>query len=309
MVLALGAALALVFVLLFGRVFWSMAMLAGQRRRAKEVPVQVLELQADRDRLRAEHALMARKLELRVEDIKTRMAEQMAEVSRNRNRVQTLVQDLRHKEETLELRDSEIASLNEQLQSSQTEVAAANQTIENLGDEAKRHDEEMLSLQESFRKLGASLREKNALVGNLSEELRTALAVEKSIVLQAPAPVDQISVDVEGKLRQHVAKLTSISADMTREADILPFAALVPHEEPLPTAHQRHEALHSKVAETERLSEEMERELKALDVLLASSTIEEPVVEAPAPVKRQGPMANVVSLAQRIRALQQGMGE
>jgi DNA repair exonuclease SbcCD ATPase subunit len=309
MVLALGAALALVFVLLFGRVFWSMAMLAGARRHAKNVPVQVLDLQADRDRLRAEHALMARKLELRVEDIKTRMAEQMAEVSRNRNRVQSLLHDLERKEETLNNKEREIGALATQLEISQTQLTAAHQTIENLGDEATRHDAEMLRLQESFRKLGTSLREKNTLVGNLSEELRVALAAERPAGMETPAPVDQISVDVEGKLRQHVAKLTSISADMSREADILPFAPLASQGDTSSTPHQRHEALHQKVAETERLSEEMARELKALDVLLASSTIEEPVVEAPAPVKRQGAMANVVSLAQRIRALQQGMGE
>lgn len=310
MVLALGAALALVFVLLFGRVFWSMAMLAGARRRAKDVPVHVLELQADRDRLRAEHALMARKLELRVEDVKTRMAEQMAEVSRNRNRVQSLLQDLERKEATLKVKDGELITLTKQLEVSQSELSTAQQTVENLQDEAKRHDVEMLKLQDSFRKLGASLREKNALVGNLGEELRIALDAEKPTSIDAPAPVEQVSIDGESKLRKHVAKLTSISADMTREADILPFTPAVSHGDSFTfTAQQRHEALNHKVAETERLSEEMERELKALDVLLAAGATTGPVVENPAPTKRQGAMANVVSLAQRIRALQQGMGD
>jgi chromosome segregation ATPase len=255
--------------------------------------------------------LMARKLELRVDDIKTRMAEQMAEVSRNRNRVQSLLQDLERKEETLRNKEREIGALTTQLEISQTQLTAAHQTIENLGDEATRHDAEMQKLQDAFRKLGTSLREKNTLVGNLSEELRIALAAEKPIAPETPAPVDQISADVEGKLRQHVAKLTSISADMSREADILPFAPPASQSDTslTPTPHERHEALHQKVAETERLSEEMARELKALDVLLAPEVAFEPTVENPPLVKRQGAMANVVSLAQRIRALQQGMGE
>jgi hypothetical protein len=63
MLIGLGFALALVLVLLVGRGIWNMAMRLGARRHAKQIPTAMLELQADRDRLRAEHAMMSRKLE------------------------------------------------------------------------------------------------------------------------------------------------------------------------------------------------------------------------------------------------------
>ena len=299
MVLALGAVLTLIAVLLFGRIFWSMAMAAGARKRAKAMPMEMLALRADRDRLRAEHAMMARKLELRVDDIKSRMAEQMAEVSRNRNRVQALAQDVAHKDEAIASKEREISTLSEQLEVARTGLVAAHQTIDNLSDETKRQEHEKFRLQEALRKLGTTLREKNALVGGLNEELRASLPDEWRPSADAASDVPAVDpvVDIDARLRERVARLTSISHDISREHEQLSapdFSAALP---PI-TA----EALNRKVAETERLSSEMEQELQNLDQLLATSfSAQKPGAE---PSKKPGAMANVVSLAQRIRALQ-----
>jgi chromosome segregation ATPase len=301
MVLALGSALTFVFFLLFGRVFWNVAASAGARRSAKQVPVTMLELQADRDRLRAEHALMSRKLELRLEDIKARMTEQMAEVSRNRNRVQSLLQDLEAKDDVLKQRDRALTELKNQLELHQSDLMASNQTIENLANENSRKEEELSKLQDAFRQMSTHLRDKNALVGNLNEELRTALNMKQA------APV-LVQPSNENRLMQRVAELTSISADMSRQ----PEMGNIPLAEPtaLENSNGRTSNLQSKVAEAERDAAAMERELEKLDQMLATGSSANKVVPGPAPAaKKSGAMANVISLAQRIRALQQGMNE
>ena len=300
MVLALGSALTFVFFLLFGRVFWGMAVKAGARRNAKQAPVQLLEMQADRDRLRAEHAMMARKLELRLDDIKTRMAEQLAEVSRNRNRVQSLQGDIDLRDEKLKGKDREIAALTTQIDVLQAELEATRQTVDNITADAARRDGEMTSLHDNFRKLGANLREKNTLVGNLNDELRQALAVEASYA-GTQAPTDPMA-HVENRLRQRVAELTSISADMAQHQHdlILPADELAPAEETLPQFSMRKAHLSTKIEEAARLSDQMEDELKSLDIMLANNTDK----KKGAPAKKRGAMSNVVSLAQRIRALQ-----
>ena len=299
MVLALGSALTFVFFLLFGRVFWSVAMQAGARRRAKDVPVAMLELQADRDRLRAEHALMARKLELRLDDIKIRMAEQMAEVSRNRNRVQSLLQDADSKSGTLKIRDREIASLQSTLDAAKTDLEASRQTIENLTAEAERHDSQMAQMQDAFRKLGASLREKNAVVGNLNDELKS--------VINRGAGVPVAKLDAGDHLRQRVAELTSISVDMERDhkRDAANESKAPAPVEPFQDATSR---LQKKLEATTLQSEQMEADLKALDELLATRTSETAISQSTGE-KRSVGKANVISIAQRIRALQQGMNE
>ena len=298
MVLALGSALTFVFFLLFGRLFWGMAVNAGARRNAKQAPVQLLDMQADRDRLRAEHAMMARKLELRVDDIKTRMAEQQAEVSRNRNRVQSLQADIELRDEKLKNKDREISALSTQLDVLKAELEATQQTVENLNVDATRRDGEMITLQNGFRQVGANLREKNSLVGNLNNELRQALTPETS----AAAPPADPMAQVENRLRQRVAELTSISADMAEHQNDL-NASLTQQDvdqDVAPLFSTRQAQLSNKVEEASRLSDQMEHELKNLDSMLANSSANTNA----APVKKRGPMSNVVSLAQRLRALQ-----
>ena len=311
LVLALGSALTFVFFLLFGRIFWNIAMAAGARRRAKDIPVEMLNLQADRDRLRAEHALMARKLELKLDDIKIRMTEQMAEVSRNRNRVQGLLQDIEHRNDDIKKRQRENDALSTQLQIKDAEFDAAQRTIEELNADAARHSKEMTRLQDAMHKLGATLRNKDALVGQLNGELRELLALPPSP--STPVQPDPMTT-VEDRLRRRVAELTSISADISRgdtasdvSATLPESAAAVSMPDATSAARQREEVIQKKMAEAEHQTEEMQKELRALDELLANTT---PSEEAPlAAPKKQGAMANVVSLAQRIRALQQGMND
>lgn len=301
MVLALGSALTFVFFLLFGRVFWNVAASAGARRSAKQVPVAMLELQADRDRLRAEHALMSRKLELRLDDIKARMTEQMAEVSRNRNRVQSLLQDLEGKDSALKQRDTELSDLKSQLEIYKSDLMASNQTIENMIIDSTRRESEFNKLQDSFRQLSTNLRDKNALVGNLNEELRTALNLKQA------APVS-IAPTTENRLMQRVAELTSISADMTRQTDMNNVSVVEAPTDVAPITTKPN--LQSQFDEAELSAKAIQRELEELDVMLANSATSDKVVPGPAPApKKSGAMANVISLAQRIKALQQGMND
>ncbi len=307
LVLALGSALTLLIFLLFGRVFWNMAMAAAARRRAKQVPVEMMNLQADRDRLRAEHALMARKLELRLDDINIRMTEQMAEVSRHRNRVQGLMQEIESRDDALKHRQREIDALTTQLEIKDAEYDAAQRTIEGLNDEKAIHGQEMAKLQGALYKLGAVLRNKDTLVGQLNDELRSLLALPTS---EAPA---DLAPTVEDRLRRRVAELTSISADISRGSAGDDTAQPAPDEttpeivtEATMAPRGREEHIQEKLAEAERQTEEMQRELRALDELLAQTGSAESPAE---PAKKQGAMANVVSLAQRIRALQKGMDD
>ena len=305
LVLALGSALTFVFFLLFGRIFWNIAMAVGARRHAKQIPIEMLNLQADRDRLRAEHALMARKLELKLDDINVRMTEQMAEVSRNRNRVQGLLQEIEHRNDDIKKRQRENDALATQLQIKDVEFDAAQRNIEDLNAEAARHTKEMARLHEAMHKLGGTLRNQDALVGQLNGELRGLLALP-------PSPATSVQPDpvttVEDRLRRRVAELTSISADISRGDTASEVAVPLPEGavENLPdttsAARQREEMIQKKMAEAERQTEEMQKELRALDELLANAAPSEgaPLTQP----KKQGAMANVVSLAQRIRTLQ-----
>ena len=299
MLLALGSAITLLFALLFGRAVWNIAMRLGARRNAKQIPLQMLELQADRDRLRAEHAMMSRKLELRLEDIKSRMTEQMAEVSRSRNRVQSLIQNLEDREATLVIRDREVAELKTQVEAQQQELEANAIALSRLTSEVESKDLEVSKLAQSVSQLSSNLREKNGMVGRLNEELQTSLRINQSSTSPSNGPVQ-----VEDRLKRRIAELTSISAQMSDQQEDNVLSLNMPAIKPAPIdAPNRQAALNDRVLDTERESNAISLELKQLDAMLDKKlTVKEP---ESLPTK-QSAKANIISLAQRIRALQGG---
>jgi hypothetical protein len=119
----LGFCVALFVVLLFGRGTWALIGSWSGWREARKVPTAIRELQAERDSLKAEKAMMAQKLEATLNDMKMRMAEQMAEVSRNRNRLLDMGQTLKEREATIghvqsqsEDKTSQVSSLQIQIE-------------------------------------------------------------------------------------------------------------------------------------------------------------------------------------------------
>jgi hypothetical protein len=119
----LGFAVALFVVLLFGRGLWALMGSWSGWREARKVPAAIRELQAERDSLKAEKAMMAQKLEATVNDMKMRMAEQMAEVSRSRNRLLDLGQSLKEREDS-------VAHYKQQSEDRQAQILALQAQVE-----------------------------------------------------------------------------------------------------------------------------------------------------------------------------------
>jgi chromosome segregation ATPase len=126
---ALGFAVASLLALFLGRAAWRSGVRLGARRMARKVPGTVSELQTERDSMRAENAMMARKLEVRMGEMKARLAEQSAEVSRHRNRIEVLVTDLARREKLDESNRAEIARLLERIAAFEGDVTQRTDTV------------------------------------------------------------------------------------------------------------------------------------------------------------------------------------
>ena len=90
LLIVLGFSLASLIALFMARGLWTAAIKVGARRMQRQVPSSLVGLQTERDRLRAEYAMLSQRLGARLEAAKTQMAEHMAEVSRHRNRLHEL---------------------------------------------------------------------------------------------------------------------------------------------------------------------------------------------------------------------------
>jgi myosin heavy subunit len=297
MLVALGFALALLVVLLFGRGFWALASNFGSRRKAKNVPVQMLELQADRDRLRAEHAIMARKLELRLEEIKARMTEQMAEVSRSRNRMQTLIEQLETSQVTVANRDGEIAGLKAQVETYQSDLETVSASLSNLSSDNNKKNLEITKLSQAVSEFKLELREKKKEAASLAEEAKANLRARTAAIAQ-PRETEII----DGNMQKRISELNSISLEMneTQRNDMHssnePVAKFMPFE-----SSSLKSDLEYKIDDGESEANALNQELKAIDDALERKR--STLYPAPTPIKSPA-KANIISLTQRIRALQ-----
>lgn len=104
LLVALGFAFALVLAMIFGFAIWSSANRWASYKRKREVPTTILDMQAEREGLRAQNAMTARRLEFLLDDARSQAAEKTAQVMRQRNRAIVMSKDLIAK-------DAEIASL------------------------------------------------------------------------------------------------------------------------------------------------------------------------------------------------------
>lgn len=104
LLVALGFAFALVLAMIFGFAIWSAANRWATYRRRREVPTTILDMQAEREGLRAQNAMTARRLEFLLDEARSQAAEKTAQVTRHRNRAIVMSKDLIAK-------DAEIASL------------------------------------------------------------------------------------------------------------------------------------------------------------------------------------------------------
>mgnify|MGYP000910525129 CR=1 FL=1 len=104
LLVALGFALALVLAMIFGFAIWSSANRWASYKRKREVPTTILDMQAEREALRAQNAMSTRRLQFQLDETRAQWAEKSAQLTRLRNRAIVMAKDLIAK-------DAEIASL------------------------------------------------------------------------------------------------------------------------------------------------------------------------------------------------------
>jgi myosin heavy subunit len=203
MLVALGFALAALIALFLGRIAWVFALGLGKKRMQRAAPTTIAELQSDRDRLRAEYAMLSRKLELRMSDLRSKLAEQMAEVSRNRNRIDHLISELRTRDRLLNERDSELQALRVQIGPLESELTARTAAVQQFREQLRGRDEEIHKLTQTLEKLRAELTERNRQVAAMKKEIADR---EATGVLLHPD-----SLSAQERLRKRIDDLTSLS--------------------------------------------------------------------------------------------------
>jgi DNA repair exonuclease SbcCD ATPase subunit len=304
MLIGLGFAVAALLALFVGRFAWDIALSIGRRKAGDHAPAALIELQTERDRLRAEHAMLSRKLELKLEDYKNRVVEQMAEVSRNRNRIQNFASEIATRDAVVAERDKEIAKFKERIAALEADAASREQQAKTAGEQIKAQDVETFRLKGEIEALTLKLAERDRSIELLQAELSGR---------PEPAPPDS-----QAHLRQRIAELKDLSRQIAEQREQLKASDASAELADSPAAQavaEQGKVLESKIADAERDVDELAAELEQLDKkwqnrlngagkrekIAAGGEGSRGGLERPFP--SLGGVANVISLAQRIRSL------
>jgi len=99
------------------------------RRLEAAAPLSMAEIQADKDQLRAEFAMSTRRLEMSVEQLKTRSTSQLAELGKKGDAINRLKVELGEKTATIFALEARDKSLRDQLRATEEEVAVKTSTM------------------------------------------------------------------------------------------------------------------------------------------------------------------------------------
>jgi chromosome segregation ATPase len=209
MYFALGVLVAALVALMILPAIWRRAVRLTRKRIEAATPMSMAEFRADKDRLRAEFALSTRRLEMTIETLRKRLAEQVGDISLKKNDLSALKTERdQHQAIVAELEDREVELRSRVLELEKKAVDLA-QRLRMRNREYEAKADELEAVREALRANlphGTGL-ERNGLSGVYDddiEELLTALAIERKRASFLEEQMRRLVVRLESSDRRSV---------------------------------------------------------------------------------------------------------
>src|ERR1700741_3637438 len=123
MYLAIGFLLSMLCGLMIVPLVHSRAVRLTTRRLEAATPLSMAEIQADKDQLRAEFAMSARRLEMRVEQLKVKTTSQLAELGKKSDAINRLKMELGEKNAAIFALEAREKALRDQIRATEQEYS------------------------------------------------------------------------------------------------------------------------------------------------------------------------------------------
>ena len=131
MYLAIGFLVSMLFGLMIVPLVHNRAVRLTTRRLEAATPLSMAEIQADKDQLRAEFAMSARRLEMSVEQLKNKTTSQLAELGKKSDAINRMKIELGEKNATIFSLEAREKAMKEQLRATEEEFAAKTELLRN----------------------------------------------------------------------------------------------------------------------------------------------------------------------------------
>ena len=126
---AIGFLLSMLCCLMIVPLVHNRAVRLTTRRLEAATPLSMAEIQADKDQLRAEFAMSARRLEMSVEQLKSRTTSQLAELGKKSDAINRMKIELGEKNATIFALEAREKAIKEQLRATEEEFAARTEAL------------------------------------------------------------------------------------------------------------------------------------------------------------------------------------
>src|ERR1700759_3606031 len=178
MYLAIGFLVSMLCGLMIVPLVHNRAVRLTTRRLEAATPLSMAEIQADKDQLRAEFAMSARRLEMNVEQLKNKTTSQLAELGKKADAINRMKVELGEKNATIFALEAREKAVKEQLRATEEEFAAKTEGL-------RQAEQALTDKQAELAKINAELSDRSMMADSRQVELvavRTQIEELKSRV-------------------------------------------------------------------------------------------------------------------------------
>lgn len=169
MYLAIGFLVSMLFGLMIVPLVHNRAVRLTTRRLEAATPLSMAEIQADKDQLRAEFAMSARRLEMSVDQLKNKTTSQLAELGKKSDAINRMKLELGEKNATIFALEAREKAVKEQLRATEEEFTAKTESLRDAEQALKDKQLELV-------KLNAELSDRSMTADSRQVELVTVRA-------------------------------------------------------------------------------------------------------------------------------------
>jgi chromosome segregation ATPase len=164
MYLAIGFLVSMLFGLMIVPLVHNRAVRLTTKRLEAATPLSMAEIQADKDQLRAEFAMSARRLEMSVDQLKSKTTSQLAELGKKTDAINRMKLELGEKNATIFALEAREKAMKEQLRATEEEFGAKTGTLRSA-------EQELTDKQRELAKLNAELSDRSMTAESRQVEL------------------------------------------------------------------------------------------------------------------------------------------
>lgn len=223
----LGFLSAALIALMVSPAIWNRAVTLTKRRVEASVPLTLNEIQADKDQLRAEFAMSTRRLELSVDELREKAANQVIEIARKRDELAKLAGESDDRIRVIEELEARSAELRAQLKDREERLATASRKLDETRAELEK---KALEVERMRGRLSESevdsasrrieLVAKQTAMENLSDRVSEISDLERQLESDLDSERRKSS-DLESRIGRLQKQLADVEADLEkRERDL-----------------------------------------------------------------------------------------